>query len=194
MEVPSKVDSASDLPGIPDNYEHRDNFLNSLGNYWSGYTVEDQNVPAGFPSTEFEDPYRWQKTNASTRNMKKIAVNISLVKDLTSAFLKEKGKKNLSRRHIMSFLQKRNEPQYLASDIVRCLGENHNIYVMDNLDVFPMLRTSSSKVNLANIRNEIINLEVASINKPEIAHQLRHAAAELTEVLALLERHGDKNV
>jgi hypothetical protein len=192
ISVPTEYSKKS-LPSIPDNYESRDNFLNSLGNYWSGYTVEDQNVPQGFPSTEFLDDSRWQKTNASTGNMKKVAVNLDLVKTLTSGVMKEFGKKDLSRRHIMSFLKKKNEPQYLASDIVRCLGEVHGIHVMDNLDVFPVLRTASTTVNLTNTRNKIISLEVDNLIRPEVSAQLRYAAAELSNVLALLERMGDQN-
>jgi hypothetical protein len=64
---------------------------------------------------------------------------------------------------------------------------------MDNLDVFPVLRTASTTVNLTNTRNKIISLEVDNLIRPEVSAQLRYAAAELSNVLALLERMGDQN-
>lgn len=198
-EKPKKIDLRKDsdgvfdygsLPGIPDNIEHRDNNLGALGNYWSGYTIQDQNVPAGFPSTEFQDESRWQKTNASTKPMKKLAVNIPALRDLTKGFIREHGKKDISRRHIMSFLTKQNQPQYLASDIIRCLAHDHDIYVVDSLEVFPIKKTASHTINVANLRNKIVDLEVRNISNPKVSHELRRAAAELSEVLALLERIG----
>ena len=186
-------ESEESLPSLPDNYAKFDNSLNSLGNYWSGYSYEDQAVSAGFPSTEFENEQRWTKTNASQRyNMNKIATNIPLVRDLTKSFLKEYGKKDLTRRHVMSFLQRVGSYQFLASDIIRCLRQDHDIQVRDVLDEFPVTRTASGQ-HLSSLRNKLISLEIDYIRDPVVSNVFRQAAADLTRTIALLEKAGAKN-
>lgn len=181
------------LPSIPSNYQIHDNGTQGLGNYWSGMTVEDQAVPAGFPSTEFEDPQRFQQTTFAS--MKKIATNIELVRSLTSNFLKTFGKKNLTKRHVLSFLQSDGNPQYLSSDIIRCLNEDHGLYVKDVLDEFPVKKSASTKVNsLSSIRNKLIELEINNIRDPSSSNSLRRAAADLSRTIVLLNKLGVKNV
>jgi len=181
------------LPSIPSNYSVLDNNTQSLGNYWSGKVIQDQAEPAGFPSTEFEDPARWQKTNASEKSMIKTSTDINLVKSLTTDFLKAYGKNNLTRRHIMSFLKSRNSYQYLASDIIRCLNHDHEIVVRDVLDQFPVYKKASGKTSLASIRDVFIELEILNITKPEISSEFRYAAAEMSRTIALLEKLGVSN-
>jgi hypothetical protein len=186
-------ESYDSIPVPPSDYAFHDNNLQSLGNYWSGVTIEDQAVPAGFPSTEFEDPQRYQVTNASGNKMKKVATNIPLVLDLSSKFLKEYGKKGLTRRHVMAFLQKSGSHQYLASDVVRCLKEVHDIDVKDVLDEFPITHTASSS-SLASMRDMLVDLEIHNIRNPETSKVFRYAAADLSRTIALLERLGVDNV
>lgn len=181
------------LPTPSHNIMELDNNTQSLGNYWSGRVVQDQSDPAGFPSTEFEDPQRYQKTNASVNHMKRMATNIELVRGLTGTFLKEYGKKDLTRRHIMSFLQANNRNMYLASDIVRCLQLDHDVIVKDVLDEFPVKKEAS--VNpLYRIRELLINSEIENIRDPLVSSQYRHAAADISRVIADLEKYGVKNV
>jgi hypothetical protein len=185
-------ESEETLPVPPSNYEFFDNNTQALGNYWSGSVIQDQSVPAGFPSTEFEDPSRWQKTNASEKQMMKTATNVDLVKSLTADFIKQYGKKDLTRRHIMAFLQKQNSHQYLASDIVRCLAHEHDIVVKDVLDQFPVYKKASSN-HLSSIRSTLIELEIQNMTKPEVSSVFRMAAADLSRTIALLERLGVSN-
>ena len=180
------------LPVPPSNYEKFDNNLQSLGNYWSGSVIQDQSVPAGFPSTEFEDPQRWQKTNASSQKMKKVAVNINLVRDLSSEFLKKHGKKDLTRRHVMAFLQKVGSHQFLVSDVIRCLKEDHGVQMNDTLDNFPVVKTASSS-RLASIRSRLIDLEIEHMTDPHASDLYRRAAADISKVIAVLEKYGVKN-
>lgn len=188
----SEGDEEDSLPSPLSNPGIMDNNLQSLGNYWSGTVIQDQSDPAGFPSTEFEDPERYQKTNASGRPMKKVATNINQVRGLSSQFLKEYGKKDLTRRHVMAFLHKSGEHQYLASDIIRCLKEDHEVFILDVLDQFPVMKTASA-ISLSSIRDRLIDLEIHNIIKPEVSAAYRHAAADLTRTIELIERFGVSN-
>jgi len=181
------------LPSLPKNEQEFDNNLQSLGNYWSGMVIQDQSGPAGFPSTEFEDPQRYQKTNASEKNMKRMATDIELVRGLTKSFLKDFGKSELTRRHVMAFLQKNNRNMYFASDVIRCLKLDHDIIVKDVLDEFPVKKEASTS-RLSSIRDILISYEVPNGKNPEVASECRLAAANISHVLALLERYGVKNV
>ncbi len=183
------------LPGSEDNDAQISNGLNGIGNSWSNYIVEDQNVPYGHPSDTFDQGRNYQKTNASERRMNKVAVNVPQVRDFVKGLLSQYGKKDLTRRHIMAFLAKHNAPQYLASDVVRCLDIDHGIVVRDVLDEFPAkVKTASnprlSSTSLNQVRNTLIDLECRYLTDVEASDQYRFAAAELAHVLAVLDRMG----
>jgi len=191
--------SSDSLPTPGESDESSDNFLNALGNFWSGYNVQDQSVPAGFPSEEYAENDRFQKTNASELPMKRVATNIDLVRSVTTDFIKDSGKKGLTRRHVMAFLQKSGQHQYLASDVIRCLLLDHGVYVKDVLDEFPVMRSASSEPSsgvsrLASIRGSLIDLEIKHFSSdPETSGAYRAAAAAVTRSIAALERIGGKN-
>lgn len=181
--------SEDSLPNQVNNDVKHNNNTSPLGNAWSGYTIEDQAVSAGFPSTEFEDPQRYTRMYSST----KISTNINHIKLIAPAFLKEYGKKDLTRRHVMSFLAKNNYPQYLASDIIRYCSIVDDIHISDNLDRFPVFKTASSMPSITSLRDDLIALEIQNIRDPKASEAFRYAAADLSQAIALLERIGDKN-
>jgi hypothetical protein len=187
-EEASKSDS---LPSIPENKTTVDNTLGALGNYWSGYNVQDQNVDAGFPSMEYWDIGRYQQLHSSEiKQMNKIATNVVLVRDLTSEFIKKFGKKDLTRRHVMAFLQERGEHVYLASDIIRAVALEYDIFIKDVLDEFPVRKASTEhRVILSTIRSKLIDFEIQNINDPEASQEFRYAAAALSKVLAVLSKY-----
>lgn len=190
-EVTEKSSSDS-LPSLPENSSKVDNYLGALGNYWSGYNVQDQNVDAGFPSDKYWDIGRYQQLNASEAKMNKLATNVPVVRGLTKVFLKDFGKKDLTRRHVMAFLTKASQPQYLASDIIRCLALDHNIFVRDVLDEFPVRTASNDNISrLASIRGILVDLEADHIRDPSASLEFRYAAAEITKSIAALERLGE---
>jgi hypothetical protein len=118
------------------------------------------------------------------------ATNINQVVALTKDFLKEAGKKGLTKRHVLAFLQSRGLPQYLSSDIIRCLKLSHNVFVKDVLDEFPVARAASTAGNttVARVRNKLIDLECRYVLQPEVAGVLRRLAANLTRALIDMDR------
>jgi hypothetical protein len=151
----------SELPSVVKNDETMDDWLQDLGNFWSGKEIEDLSNPQGFPTTDFSEnvdfdrsdnqdggtivPLGDSKMFASggfSMNTRQ-ATHITQVVGLTKDFLKEAGKKDLTKRHVLAFLTQRGLPQYLSSDIIRCLKLSHNIHVKDVLDEFPVYREAS---------------------------------------------------
>ncbi len=204
-------DEIESLPTEAENDVSFDNLLNAIGNAWSGYTVQDQNVPTGFPSDKLFETSEYLKgepkwdvnsqtlVSSDSRTMqgrplpmiRKVALDIKLIGDLSAEFLKEFGKKDLTRRHVLAFLQDRGRPQYMASEIIRCLKLRHSVVVMDVMDQFPMRKASvSDHANIASIRNTIISMQVEQMHDPEVASSLGRCAANLAHVLAGLERLG----
>jgi len=119
------------------------------------------------------------------------ATHITQVVALTKDFLKEAGKENLTKRHVLAFLQQRNLPQYLSSDIIRCLKLSHDIHVKDVLDEFPVARTAASRASHTSImavRQKLINLECERVLEPEVASVLRRCAASLTRTILDMEK------
>lgn len=159
----SSKGEGSELPGVHKNEVSIDNLLGSLGNAWSGVVEEDISDPNGFPSTDFNENVDYQKSNDGTLGqlvasvdtsigfkksgdeMNRVATDVSLVESLTKDFLKQFGKKNLVRRHVLAFLQDKSLPQYLASDVVRCLKHQHSIVIPDVMDTFPLAKIASSE-------------------------------------------------
>jgi hypothetical protein len=88
--------------------------------------------------------------------MQKLATNLDLVGTLAADFLKKRDKKGITRRHVMSFLQEAGYHQYLASDVIRCLQQRHNVHVADVLDQFPVA-TSKVAASVSAAR-ELVNL------------------------------------
>jgi len=171
--------------------------LDGLGNSWSGYSVQDQAVPSGFPSEDYDmfggrlDEER-HRTSSTENAMRRTATNIGEVRKLAAGVVKKYGKKGLTRRHVMAFLQAEGSHQYLASDVVRCLNMEHNASVKDVLDEFPVRREasirpidhSSEAARLASIRDRIVDLEVMNLLRPDVAAELRLAAVDVSNAWA----------
>ena len=204
----SNEEEGSKLPGSMNNDMSMDDLLGSLGNWWSGFVVEDQNNPEGFPSEDFQENSAYPKSNDGTsggtivahgdtsyapsnmgKDMNRTATNLELVGDLTKEFLKEFGKKDLVRRHVLAFLTGKFLPQYLASDIVRCLKHRHKITIPDVMDRFPVAKTASDpQRTLSAMWERFIKLEHDNILEPEVASKFRRCAANLAHIMAGLER------
>lgn len=187
------------LPGVMKNETSMDDFLGALGNYWSGYETEDVSGPQGFPTEDFSENVDYDRSDlqgggrvlASGRGKmnQRQATNIELVGKLAQDFLKEFGKKDLTRRHVMAFLQQTGNHGYLVSDVIRCLKLRHSVFVKDVLDEFPVVKTASDgRSSLAAMRDKLIQLEVASVLQPEVSFQFRRCAASLSVAIADLER------
>lgn len=194
---------ASELPSEESYDDWMDNWLQALGNYWSGSIIQDQAGSAGFPSTDFAENASYSKTNDDThggqvlatsgimkeRNMSvHTATNLHLVGDLTAAFLKKCGKKNITRRDVMAFLQDEGygDRQFMASDIVRCLKHRHKITIADVLDQFPVKTASDIKSftghNISTIRQSVASLIIQS-KDPGVIASLNQCLIGLSRVL-----------
>jgi hypothetical protein len=122
--------------------------------------------------------------------MSRTATDLQLVGDLSKEFMKDFGKKDLVRRHVMAFLQDKGLPQYLASDIIRCLKHRHSIVIADVLDQFPVKTASQGSPihSFTKMRDHFIQKEIDHISQPEVASKFRRCAADLAHVIAGLER------
>ena len=143
----------TELPGVVKNETSMDDFLGALGNAWSGYETEDLSGPQGFPTEDFAENIDYDRSDNQdggrimTSNLNgRRATNLELVGDLTTKFIKEFGKKDLTRRHVISFLQKSGHHYYLASDIIRCLKLRHSVFIKDVMDEFPLAKTASMNI------------------------------------------------
>lgn len=193
----------SQLPGVQKNDVTMNNWLQSLGNFWSGGEIEDISGPNGFPSEDFSENLDFDRSDnqdggkilaAEGIMTQRTATNIALVQELTESFLKDFGRKDLTKRHVLSFLQKAGEPQFLSSDIIRCLKLSHKIYVKDVMDEFPIMKTASSHFNsIASVRNKLIDLEIKNLRDPDTSAEFRRCAADLTHVLVDMEKLEDRN-
>lgn len=199
------------LPSVHKNETTMDDLLGALGNSEGGYVVEDQSGPFGFPTdrlTEEADyiydgdgdmdlddggkllPFGYGVSVRTMSGHNRQATNIELVGQLTQEFLKEQGRKGIVRRHVLAFLQDRGLPQFLASDIIRCLKHRHKITIPDVMDTFPLAREASSSKDLRAVRASLIELEIEHVADPEVASVFRRCAANVSKVLAALERLG----
>lgn len=207
-----KEDEVSDdsLPGVTKNEVSIDDLLGAFGNSWSGIIEEDLSGPNGFPSTDFSENVDYPKSNDDTigqlvasvdtsisfkksgGKMNRIATDTELVESLTKDFLKQFGKKNLVRRHVLAFLQDRKLPQYLASDVVRCLKHNHQIVIPDVMDTFPLAKIASensldSKKFIESTIRSLITFRNANNVSDETRVSLTICEARLASVLVDLE-------
>jgi hypothetical protein len=197
--VSQEKSGSSSLPEPVKAEEQMDNNLHSLGNWQSGTIVQDVAGPQGFPSPDFleNEDYDRDDMNDGGRivasegaSMSRIATNISLVTGLTTDFLKEYGKKGLTKRHVLAFLQSRAQPQFLSSDVIRCLKLSHDIHVKDVLDEFPVSKKASAFSHIGSVREKVIQLEIDNIRDPGVSSFYRRCAADLSKVIADLERVG----
>jgi len=216
MEPPARSDyydrttvGESQLPSVSKNDVSMDDFLGALGNMWSGFVDEDLTNPAGFPSRNFrEDPDPLDGgvipegliASVSRRSAMGVrnATNFNLVTTLTDDFLKKHGKKGLTRRHVMSFLDGAGYHKYLASDMIRCLAESHGIHIADVLDEFPLKESkesggSKSKTSFLIEDVKAIHDNVVRVRPTdrEASAKVGKIAADLKLVIADLERLGD---
>lgn len=198
------------LPGVTKNEISIDDLLGAFGNSWSGIIEEDLSGPNGFPSVDFSENVDYPKSNDDTigqlvasvdasinfkksgGKMNRIATDTELVESLTKDFLKQFGKKNLVRRHVLAFLQDRKLPQYLASDVVRCLKHNHQIVIPDVMDTFPLAKIASgdsldSKKFIESTIRSLITFRNANSISDETRVSLTVCEARLASVLVDLE-------
>lgn len=238
-------ESHSDLPGVGKADQEMDDGLSALGNSWSGYVTEDTSGPNGFPTSDRSasegvpmERRSWEKKMdeamkipdeesrkeaisalaKSIPGQKRQATNMELVGDLAKAVVKAHGRKDLTRRHVMAVLDEEKAPQFLASDVIRCLKLRHSVFMADSLTDFPVApapvapkpraaaiapapsprvqipEIRGSAVGASKIRDQIIALEITNSHRPEVASVLRRCAAAMSHMLIDLEkleaRHG----
>lgn len=164
------------LPKEESNFSRTQNNLQSLGNFWSGFQEEDQNVPYGFPSDDYSLDNSPTISDSRMGTLVKTAGNAPKVRSLLSEFFKEFGKKDLTKRHFLSFLTSRGLPQYLSSEMILCAAEDHNVIVKDVLDEFPFKKSASS-----GLRDSLINEEIINLRNPIVSKAFRLAAAAVCE-------------
>jgi len=190
------------------NDETQDNSLGALGNSWSGYTVEDLSNPSGFPTDSFTEesdyldenpilpevwhlqPFGYASTAAARKPpmTTKTATDIEKVRELTAAFLKANGRKNIVRRNVLSFLQGEGLPQYLASDVIRCMKHDHGILVPDVMDTFPLAKDAPEDLRrLASLHGRLLELSMSTRDR-ETSSRLARCAASVARAIAKLER------
>lgn len=193
--------SSESLPTLPNNDQKTDNYTSPMGNYMSGFVVEDQSVPEGFPSEDFLENSSYPKSNTSdtpggnllaTRKHimdRRVATDINLVVELTGQFLKDHGKKNITRRAVTAFLQSsgNGDKQYIASDIIRCLKHNHNIIVPDALDVFPVKR-ASFVASLNSIHSSLVDLEIYHSDDKLVSNELGKCAVSIASIMSVMNK------
>jgi hypothetical protein len=183
------------LPTSVRNEGGLDNFLNALGNFWSGYETEDLNQEYGFPSMDYQENSNWPKSNQDDSGGKvmsgsmRTATDIERVKELTKDVIKEYGKKGLTRRQILSYLQKIGEGfrQYLASDIIRCLKLSHDVIVKDVMDEFPVKKIASIKFSS---RAKEIHESLLKFSSENISPEMFKLSTEFARVVADVEKLG----
>jgi hypothetical protein len=186
------------LPGVTKNNINMENELGALGNAWSGHVLEDVTGPYGFPATELSENADFPSSEnddggrvmaSGGISMTRLATNIKLVDELTTGFLKKFGKKDLTRRHVLAYLQTLGHPQFLASDMIRCLKLRHSIYVKDVLDEFPVMKKASiESTNLDSVVDKIIDLAVLYRHNPDIVRTLRTCAAKVSLAACFYEK------
>ncbi len=193
------------LPTPESNDVSMDDFLGALGNAWSGKVVEDQSNPNGFPSADYVEaadithlpeglelqPFGYaSSSDAMNQTTIKTATNLEQVSDLTKQFLKAFGRKNLVRRHVLAFLAEEGLPQFLASDIIRCMKHRHDIVIPDVMDTFPVSKTASSDVKkLSAVHDFMVERMIERSGEHDgSSTAFRNVAARLAVVLAALDR------
>lgn len=120
--------------------------------------------------------------------MNRQATDIEKVRKLTAAFLKEHGRKSIVRRSVLSFLQGEGLPQYLASDVIRCMKHDHGILVPDVMDTFPLAKDAPEDLRrLASLHGRLLELSMTTADR-RVSSRLSKCAASVARALAKLER------
>jgi len=209
QDVPEDEDVGSSKIPVPAFNEHlMDDFLGPFGNSDQGYIWEDRAVPRGFPTEDFKENVDFPKSNDDSiggrlmasfgtsiadRNLgesmtDRTATDLQLVTELTKDFVKQFGKKNIVRRHVLAFLQDRQLPQYLASDIVRCLKHQHKVVIPDVMDTLPLGHVANEgRSGLGSVYRDLVQLRLRHSNDPEVDEIVRHCASRISDVLAALD-------
>jgi hypothetical protein len=122
------------------------------------------------------------------RMITKTATDVEKVRELTAAFLKAHGRKSIVRRSVLSFLQGEGLPQYLASDVIRCMKHDHGILVPDVMDTFPLAKEAPEDLRrLASLHGQLLELSMTT-EDPRVSSRLSRCAASVARALAKLER------
>ncbi len=183
-----------------------DDNLGALGNSDSGYVVEDMSNPRGFPTEDFMEesdfldenpilpeiwhlqPFGYAATAERQAMTIRVSTDVEKVRDLTKAFLKEHGRKSIVRRSVLSFLQGQGLPQYLASDIIRCMKHDHDILVPDVMDTFPIASDAPDDLRrMASIHGRLLELSL-TVPDAATASKLNRCAARIAHAIMQLER------
>jgi len=167
---------------VSDNDVTTKNNLQSLGNYWSGYNIEAQDVPYGFPSEDYSLDNSPSLTGGKMASTQRIASNPEKVRGLTAGLFKELGKKDLTKRHVLAYLKKLGEPQYLSSELILCAHDDHGVYIKDVLDEFPFKKSASQS-----IEKTLLELEIRYLRHPHIAEVFRTAAFSVIDAQTTLD-------
>jgi len=194
------------LPTPAKNEVCMDDFLGALGNIWSGFVMDDLSRSTGFPSEDFSEEVDYMDTDsggslqpfgygpmASNNLNVRISTDLELVGELTKEFLNKNGKKNITRRNVLAFLQEKSLPQYLASDIIRCMKLRHKVHISDVMDTFPVKTASSEEMSLYRIRDQLVGYEIQNMTDPTTAAKFRRCAADISQIIAHLEKIEDRN-
>lgn len=164
------------LPTAKQNNKIVQNNTQPLGNFWSGKIIQDQDVPQGFPSTDFNLDKSPTISDSKMGSYTKTASNPGLVRELVKKMFAEYGKKDLTKRHCLAFLQKESLPQYLSSEMILCASEDHSVFIKDVLDEFPFKKMASGKLS-----DTLVDAEIKYLRHPEIARVFRLAAAAVMD-------------
>jgi hypothetical protein len=205
------VDDSGVIESYPQpewNDQVMDNGLGALGNSDSGYVVEDMSNPRGFPTGDFMEeadfldenpilpevwhlqPFGYAATERRAMTIR-VSTDVEKVRDLTKAFLKEHGRKSIVRRSVLSFLQGRGLPQYLASDIIRCMKHDHDILIPDVMDTFPISSEATDEMRrMASIHGRLLELSL-TVPDAATASRLNRCAARIAHAIMQLERADD---
>lgn len=187
------------LPVPASNDVSMEDFLGALGNWWSGFTIEDMSNEPGFPSPQHEFQELKSETNeeggtlfgsdGGSRMSKRTATNIEMVRELAAGFLKEFGKKDLTRRHVLAYLQQEGHGfrQYIASDIIRFLKLDKNIHIKDVMDEFPVIKSDVSKT-ASDIHSKLVNLHISNLQDQDTRKVLMRCAADFAKVMAKIDK------
>lgn len=186
-----------------------DDGLGALGNSDSGYVVEDMSNPRGFPTENFMEesdfldgnpilpevwhlqPFGYAATAERKAMTTRVSTDVEKVRDLTKSFLKEHGRKSIVRRSVLSFLQGKGLPQYLASDIIRCMKHDHDILVPDVMDTFPIAADAPDGLRrMASIHGRLLELSL-TVPDAATASKLSRCAARIAHAIMQLERADD---
>jgi hypothetical protein len=189
-DEPGDVFASETLPG-PARHDETTGYLDTHYGPMGGKRIQDQ--------TDSFDHKDFPQGNVVTSSIR-VATNHELVRDLVKDFIKDHGKKDITKRHIVAFLKAKGSYAFLSSDMIRCLNLEHNAKVMDVLDVFPVKVASvkpgdldSSAVRVASIREALVASLQDSSTPTSTVNEYHRIAADLALALAAYERiyhHG----